>query len=121
HEEALADLGAWTRVKELSDLAATEAIEGTIADINQNAQNYLTALFPDDGTIVRILNTSKNKKGDLKPKLSLDIIHKGQEAGKDINELSGGEQDRVVLAFQLAMSDLYGSPVLFVDEGFAGA
>lgn len=121
HEEALADLGAWTRVKELSDLAAAEAIEGTIADINQNAQNYLTALFPDDGTIVRILNASKNKKGDLKPKLSLDIIHKGQEAGKDINELSGGEQDRVVLAFQLAMSDLYGSPVLFVDEGFAGA
>lgn len=115
------EVGAWTRIRELSDIAAVQAVEDTITDINNNAQAYLSRLFPDDGTVVRLLNTSKNQKGDEKAKLSLEIIHKGFEAGKNDEDLSGGEQDRIALSFQLAMSDLYASPILMVDEGFAGA
>lgn len=120
-EAVAAEVGAWTRMRELSDMAATQAVEDTISDINNNAQSYISKLFPDDGTVVRILNTTKNQKGDEKAKLSLEIIHKGFEAGKNDEELSGGEQDRIALSFQLAMSDLYSSPILMVDEGFVGA
>jgi len=114
-------LGAQTRIKELSDKAAVEAVDGIIEDINRNAQKYIDQLFPDDGTVVRILNLTKTTKGEDRAKLSLDIVHKGQEVGSDLGELSGGEQDRIVLAFQLSLSDMYGSPILFVDEGFTGA
>lgn len=124
-EKACADrrdeVGSWTRMRELSDMAAVQAVEDTITDINQNAQVWLGKLFPDDGTIVRILNTSKTQKGDEKAKLSMEITHKGFDAGKSDDELSGGEQDRVALSFQLAMGDMYSSPLLMVDEGFAGA
>ena len=40
--------------------------------------------------------------------------------GKNVKGVSGGEQDRILLAFQLAMSDMYKSPILMIDEGFTG-
>lgn len=112
-------LAASRRLKELSDQAAVMAIELNIEKINENAKVFIDRMFPDDGTSVRIKNTTETKSGDAKPKLSVEIFHKGKVA-KKLSNLSGGERSRITLAFQLALGEMYKSPILLVDEGFSG-
>jgi DNA repair exonuclease SbcCD ATPase subunit len=38
----------------------------------------------------------------------------------DISDLSGGEKSRVTLAYNLALAEVFGSPVLMIDEGLNG-
>jgi DNA repair exonuclease SbcCD ATPase subunit len=108
------------RLKELSNVAAVEAIDEILNSINLNAQYYITQMFPDTGTSAAILNHKKIGTGETRAKLSLRLFHKGYECKSLKDDLSGGEQSRLTLAFQLALSDLYNSPILMIDEGFAG-
>lgn len=111
---------AAVRLKNLSDVAATECVASILDSINANAKYYLDLLFPDQGTSIRILNEKENKTdGKKKAQFSVSIVHRGLEYGA-LSELSGGEQSRACLAFQLAISDLYNSPILLLDEPFAG-
>lgn len=112
-------IGALHKLKELCDFAAVSATEIVIDHINASAQEYLDKLFADDGTMIKIKNHKITKAGDERAKLSLDIVHKGKIA-KGISSLSGGEKSRACLAFQLALSDLYKSKILLIDEGFSG-
>ena len=112
-------LAAAKRLKELSDQAAVMSIELNIEKINENAKILIDRMFPDDGTSVRIKNTTETKSGDSKPKLSIEVFHKGKMA-KKLSSLSGGERSRITLAFQLALGEMYKSPILLVDEGFSG-
>jgi DNA repair exonuclease SbcCD ATPase subunit len=114
-----AEWAASSRLKTISDSAAIGSTEAVIAAINQHAKSYIDKMFPHGGTSVRILSGFKTKKGEDKAKLALEIIHKGQEV-KAMRPLSGGEKDRITLAFQLAMCELYRAPFLIIDEGFAG-
>jgi energy-coupling factor transporter ATP-binding protein EcfA2 len=65
----------------------------------------------------------KNKKvlqtGEERSDLSIVAFHKGSRV-KKLSSLSGGEGTRLTLAFQLALSDLYRSPILLVDEALTG-
>jgi DNA repair exonuclease SbcCD ATPase subunit len=108
------------RLKELSDAAAIAATESIIANINEHARTYIERMFPDGGTSIRILSGFTTKTGEDRAKLSLEVIHRNKRAGSSIRVLSGGERDRAVLAFQLAMSTMYQSPILMIDEGFTG-
>jgi DNA repair exonuclease SbcCD ATPase subunit len=111
---------AAVRLKNLSDLAATECVASILDSINANAKYYLDLLFPDQGTSIRIMNEKENKTdGKKKAQFSTAIVHRGLEYSS-LSELSGGEQSRACLAFQLAISDLYNSPILLLDEPFAG-
>lgn len=112
-------LAAAVRLRERSDQAAMMAIEMTLEQINQTAGALISRMFPDDGTSIKLKNITQTKKGDQRPKLSMEIFHKGKMA-KKIKSLSGGERSRAYLCFQLALSELYKSPFLMVDEGFAG-
>lgn len=118
-DDKKSDLAAETRFKELSDFAAVKAIERTIAAINASAEPYMDKMFPEDGTVIQLKNTSTTSKGEERAKISIDIFHKGRQAKKLAN-FSGGEKSRSSLAFQLGLSDMYKSPLLLVDEGFAG-
>lgn len=121
-DKLLVQLGGWKRLKELSDFAAVQAIDKKLDDINSSAEPYIDQMFPDDGTVVRIQNVSKTQEGEERAKLSLSIVHKGHDiSGLDADVFSGGERDRIVMGFQLAMSSLYSSPIFMVDEGFVGA
>ena len=62
----------------------------------------------------------ENKDGSVRFKLSTVVSYRGQE-GVDLKEdVSGGENDRIVLAYQLALNSLYNSPILMLDEPFTG-
>ena len=108
------------RLKELSDSAAISATESVIQAINHYAEQHIATLFPHGGTSVRINSGSTTAKGEERSKLSLSVIHKGQTVGKTINPLSGGEKDRVKVAFQLALAEIYRAQFMILDEPFAG-
>jgi exonuclease SbcC len=113
-------LAGMSRLKDISDAAAIGATESIINSINQYADLFINKLFPDGGTSVRILSGTKTQKGDDRSKLALSVIHKGQNVGKTISPLSGGEKDRLKMAFQLALSEIYRAHFMVVDEPFAG-
>ncbi|MEM4379162.1 MAG: SMC family ATPase [Thermoplasmatales archaeon] len=116
---AIARAAGADKLRELNDFAAMAAVELIIDQINQSACEYLDKFFPDDGTQIILKNASITSKGDERAKISVEILHKGKTP-KKINSLSGGEKSRACLAFQLAVSDLYKSPILLIDEGFTG-
>ena len=44
----------------------------------------------------------------------MQIEYKGMEA--DINMLSGGEISRIILAFALALGEMFNTPIMLLDE-----
>jgi ABC-type transport system involved in cytochrome bd biosynthesis fused ATPase/permease subunit len=56
----------------------------------------------------------KMVKKDVQPQINLEIGYKGMDC--DISTLSGGERDRLNLAFTLSFSELMNTPVLLLDE-----
>jgi len=97
--------------------AESLAILNVINSINIHAQEYLDIFFPVDPIVVRLLPFKTTKKKTTKPQVNLEIDYKGMEA--DINMLSGGELARVVLAYTLALAEIFNSPMIMLDESTA--
>jgi exonuclease SbcC len=108
------------KLKELSDAAATQSVADILSSINVHAKTYTELLFPNQGTTITLNNVRLNKDESVRAKMSTSVFHKGVEYDS-LDQLSGGEQNRAMLAFQLALSDLFNSPILLLDEAFAGA
>jgi len=121
YERIVASLGDAQRLKMLSDQAATEAVASILHSINANAKVYLDILFPGCGTSIQLKHEKINKTDSkAKAQFSVSIIHNGVSYGS-LDEFSGGAMNRAILAFQLALSDLYNNPILLLDEPFAGS
>lgn len=108
------------KLKELSDAAATQSVADILSSINAHAKAYTELLFPNQGTVITLNNVKQNKDDTVRAKMSTTVFHKGVEYDS-LEQLSGGEQNRAMLAFQMALSDLFNSPILLLDEAFAGA
>ena len=108
------------KLKELSDAAATQSVSDILNSINAHAKAYTELLFPNQGTTIMLNNIKQNKDDTVRAKMSTTVFHKGIKYD-NLEQLSGGEQNRATLAFQLALSDLFNSPILLLDEAFAGA
>ena len=93
--------------------AESIAVLNIINSINTHAQLYLDAFFPDDPIIVRLLPFKETKKSK-KPQINVVVDYKGMEC--DLNMLSGGELSRVILAFTLALGEMFNTPILMLDE-----
>lgn len=93
--------------------AESIAIQNIIDSINTHSQIYLDYFFPDNPIIIR-LSTFKETSKSIKPQINIEIDYKGNET--DLNSLSGGELSRVILAFNLALSEMFSSPILMLDE-----
>lgn len=92
--------------------AETLSMKQLIDTVNMSVQYYVD-LFFDNPMSVKIIS-EKETKTQKKHQIGLDIVYKGNSV--DISNLSGGERDRVVLAFTLAFSDYIQSPILLLDE-----
>ena len=107
-------LTASNTLKEKISEAESIAISQSIESINSHAQIYLDSFFIDDPIIVEITPFREDKKGNKKPQIAFSIEYKGIEA--DISMLSGGEYQRVVLAFNLALAEMFNIPLVLLDE-----
>lgn len=110
-------LEATIRLKQFSETAQMEAVASVVESINIAAQDFLSVLFPDNPISVQLLPYKQTKDSSIRAKFSTVIKYKGCEYN-DIEEISGGEYDRIVLAYQLALNTLYDSPLLLLDEAF---
>lgn len=104
---------AATTLKEKILQAESISITNIVNSINLHAQEYLDLFFPDNPINIR-LSTFKETKKSTKPQINLEIEYKSLEI--DITMLSGGELSRVILAFTLALSEMFNSPILMLDE-----
>ena len=84
-----------------------------VGSINTHARVYLDDFFEEDPIVVTLTAFKKTKSG-VKPQISMDIEYKGMEC--DLQMLSGGEMSRIVLAYTLALAEMFNSPLLLLDE-----
>lgn len=96
--------------------AESIALLNIIDTINTHVQMYLDVFFPDD-PITICLQTFKETKKNTKPSINLAIEYKGMEC--ELNMLSGGELSRVILAYTLALGEIFNTPLLMLDESTA--
>jgi len=105
--------GALATLRE-SILEAESMVMINIVDsINTHAKVYLDDFFEDDPITVT-LQAFKQTKKISKAQLNLDIEYKGMEC--DLQMLSGGEMSRIVLAYTLALAEMFNTPLLMLDE-----
>ena len=95
-----------TKIKEAEFISITNIIQS----INNYAKNYLDLFFTEDLINVTLLSFKEDKK----PKINISIDYKGMNC--ELKMLSGGEIQRIVLAFNLALSDMFNIPILLLDE-----
>ena len=100
-------------LKEKIGEAESLAVSNIVESINTHAQIYLDSFFPEDPISV-VLKTFKETKKNRKAQINLQIDYKGMEA--DLNMLSGGELSRVILAFTLALGEMFNTPLIMLDE-----
>jgi ABC-type transport system involved in cytochrome bd biosynthesis fused ATPase/permease subunit len=85
-----------------------------VDSINTHARIYTDAFFPDNPICIQLQAFKENKKKEVKPSINLAIDYKGLEC--DMTMLSGGEQSRVVLAYALALAEMFSTPLMLLDE-----
>jgi chromosome segregation ATPase len=105
--------GAMMTLKQKILEAESLVLLNIIDIINTHARTYLDAFFPDNPISVQ-LTPFKTTKKTTKPSISVQIEYKGMEC--DMHMLSGGELSRVVLAYTLALAEMFNTPLLMLDE-----
>lgn len=93
--------------------AESIAITNVIHNINTHANVYLETFFNDIPISVQ-LQPFKETKKQIKPTINVAVEYKGMEI--ELNMLSGGELSRVILAYTLALSEIFNTPLLMLDE-----
>ena len=107
-------------LKLLSEKAQMKAISSVLDTLNAGAKDFLDMMFLQAPISVFLKPFKENKDSSVKAKLSLTITYKGNEIDNVADDLSGGELDRVILAYNLALNNMYNSPILLLDEAFTG-
>lgn len=95
--------------------AEQKCISDFIDSLNEHASIYIEHFFPDEDIKVE-LKTTQESKSTGKEKISLNFNLSYRQINGDLSYLSGGERDRVNLAFTLAFSEIINNRVLLLDE-----
>lgn len=94
--------------------AETKSIFDFIDTLNSHASIYIEDFFPDEDMSVSLVTNKELKSGKDKTGLFFEVNYKNMIG--DIDFLSGGQRDRVNLAFTLALSELVENRILLLDE-----
>lgn len=118
-DAALLAVEKYNKLLVVVNKAALDSIEATIQEINIRAEYWLEKMF--DGDLQAVIKTSKKlkSKDETVDKLHVELTYLGHTLDSQ-SELSGGQESRLALAFQLALSDMYNSPILLLDEALKG-
>jgi exonuclease SbcC len=114
-DSATREASGFAELAALIQQAETLALMKVVEQINLRARSYLDNFFQDDPIEVMLM-THKTVKSSKKVKatIAIDVSHRGHDISFDA--LSAGEKARVVIAFNLALADLLGAKILFLDE-----
>lgn len=112
-KQTRSEYAAATELKDKIIEAESIAMLNIIDTINTHARIYLDTFFAENPISVQ-LQPFKETKNNTKPTINIVIEYKGMEA--DMNMLSGGELSRVILAYTLALAEMFNTPLLLLDE-----
>jgi len=90
----------------------SKAILSIIDSINAHTQEYLDLFFVDP--IIARLAPYKESKNSKKSQLNIQVEYKGMDGDRTM--LSGGELSRVILAYTLALGEIFNTPMILLDE-----
>ena len=114
-KEKLSDrMRCLVKLKEHVKNAERKCISDFIDSLNEHASLYIEQFFQDEDIKVELKTIQESKTGKEKISLNFEINYK-QMTG-DLSYLSGGEKDRVNLAFTLAFAELVNNRILLLDE-----
>ena len=86
-----------------------------VQSIQGEVQMYLDEFFTKDPLILQLSTQKETKtKKTSKPEINIILDYKGREC--DHTSLSGGELQRLILAFTLAFTERFNLPFLLLDE-----
>lgn len=109
------DLTTLQRLKQKAIDVECKQLQDTVDTINSAVGDILPLFFNEPITMsLQLYKTLKTKK-ETKPGLNILIKYKGSEYD-NINQLSGGEGDRISLALVLALNSVSNSPIILLDE-----
>jgi DNA repair exonuclease SbcCD ATPase subunit len=114
-EHYLERLRGLTKLRDHIKNAEKASLDEFIHSLNAHASVYIDEFFVDDDILVELKTTHEGKtSGKEKVALNFEVTYRGMSG--DLSFLSGGEKDRVNLAFTLAFSELVDTRVLLLDE-----
>ena len=93
-------------------VAQNIAITNIIETIEVSAQSFIDKFF-NEPMVIKLNTFNKTNK----PQINIDIFYKDNDT--TFSNLSGGEQDRFVLAFTMALSELFNTNLILLDETIA--
>ena len=115
-DDCRSSIEALGNLKSVAQRVEYELLDSTVATINLMMEKALALMFEEPITVS--LSLYRQQKKGIKPVVNLTIEYRGGEYD-NINQLSGGEGDRVSLALIIALNNLSGSPLLLLDETLA--
>jgi ABC-type oligopeptide transport system ATPase subunit len=111
-EKYRASLELMRKVQETESIIIT----GLINSINASVQTFIDVFFEDDPMKVEICAFKKVKK-NIKYQVTIHVEYRGEVI--DLSMLSGGMYSRVNLAYTLALSEMFNSSVILLDESIS--
>ena len=115
-EKSIVKLTNLHRFQQLAVEVEYALIQNTLESINVSMNDILTTVFDDPIKVtLSLYKQLKSDKNKIKPGLNLSIEYKGS-ISDNINQLSGGEGDRISFSLIVALVKLSGSPLLLLDE-----
>ena len=106
---------ALQRLKDIAVKVEYDQLKSMVNRINEIMDEVFGSIFEDPISVqlnlFKVLKTDKR----IKPQINLHIWYKNMEYDH-INQLSGGEGDRVSLGLTIALNCVNNSPVLLLDE-----
>lgn len=94
------------------------SLQATVDSINHYIEEVTPYLFDDPITIRLSLFKQLKSKDKMKMMVNINISYRGGEYD-NINQLSGGEGDRLSLVLTLALAKMTSCPFLLLDECFS--
>ena len=94
------------------------AMEKTIESINEHAKIYLEELFKESILPllhVRLEGTKITSRGTIRTQMNTVVEYNDGSDGP-FDDLSGGEKQRIELAFLFSVNDMIGSQMILLDE-----
>jgi DNA repair exonuclease SbcCD ATPase subunit len=104
---------ALTTLRENIIEAESISMMNIVESINTHARVYLDSFFEDDPILVTLMAFKQTKKV-TKAQINMEIEYKGMEC--DLQMMSGGEMSRIILAYTLALAEMFNTPLLLLDE-----
>jgi len=101
-------------LSEKIETLVNQNLEMFLTDFNNMINDILFELFEDMSIKLTLFKTGKMTK-KTKPTVNIEITYKS-EVFDSFSTLSGGEKDRLSLAFTLVFSKLCNSKFIFLDE-----